>query len=189
MRDILGIWTTIKKMGYSLGPLILVSLLFASLGESQANSDNHIPIQGRPTMLDLGSKTCIPCRMMVPILKKLEREYRGKADVIFIDVIKNPLEARKFSIQTIPTQIFFDKNGLEVMRHEGFMNEASIVRILELLVESVPHNTMIEKINTAGINAKSLNGPRTVIIFVAGGLILFLIIGVVFVKSSRSFKE
>ena len=189
MRDLLRIGKKIRKMGYLLGALILVLPLFVSPGESKTNSYNHKPIQGMPTMLDLGAKTCIPCRMMAPILKKLEREYRGKADVIFIDVIKNPIKAKKFGIRTIPTQIFFDRNGLEVMRHEGFMNEASIVRILELLVESVPHNTMIEKINTAGINAKSLNGPRTVIIFVAGGLILFLIIGVVFVKSSRSFKE
>ena len=189
MRDLLRIGKKIRKMGYLLGALILVLPLFVSPGESKTNSYNHKPIQGMPTMLDLGAKTCIPCRMMAPILKKLEREYRGKADVIFIDVIKNPIKAKKFGIRTIPTQIFFDRNGLEVMRHEGFMNEVSIVRMLELLLESVPHKTIIEKMNIGGIDANSLNEPQTEIVLVAGGLIFFLIAGVIFVKISRNLKE
>mgnify|MGYP002476647646 CR=1 FL=1 len=44
------------------------------------------------TMIDLGAKACIPCKMMAPILEELEREYdtTGKAAIIFIDVWENP---------------------------------------------------------------------------------------------------
>jgi len=85
---------------------------------------------GRVTMIDLGATECIPCKMMAPILKELEREYAGVADIVFIDVWKNPAEGRKYGIQTIPTQIFFDSDGNEVFRHVGFLDKKPIVEIL-----------------------------------------------------------
>ncbi|MBF0509995.1 MAG: thioredoxin fold domain-containing protein [Deltaproteobacteria bacterium] len=82
------------------------------------------------TMVDLGATSCIPCKMMAPILEKLEKSYQGKAAIIFIDVWKNRDQAAKFGIRAIPTQIFFDKNGQEAFRHVGFMDENSIVQQL-----------------------------------------------------------
>ncbi|MHB8908604.1 MAG: thioredoxin family protein [Syntrophales bacterium] len=79
-------------------------------------------------MIDLGAKTCIPCKMMAPILVKLEKEYAGKAAVVFFDVREDPAPAKRFGIRAIPTQIFFNKTGKEVYRHEGFLGEEEIVR-------------------------------------------------------------
>ena len=83
--------------------------------------------------MDLGANSCIPCKMMAPILEKLEKVYRGKAAIVFIDVWKNPDEAKRFNLRVIPTQIFYDKKGKEVYRHEGFMSEKDIVAILNKL--------------------------------------------------------
>ena len=89
----------------------------------------YVPVPGMVTMVDLGAKKCIPCKMMAPILQELQSEYRERAAVIFIDVWEHPEAAPKFSIRTIPTQIFFDQNGEEVYRHEGYMGEDDIDRI------------------------------------------------------------
>ncbi len=89
------------------------------------------PVKGMVTMIDLGAKKCIPCKMMAPILEKLEKEYKDRAAIIFLDVWENPAPARKFRIRGIPTQIFFDKEGNEYYRHTGFLNEESIVAILK----------------------------------------------------------
>ena len=62
-------------------------------------------------MIDLGAKACIPCKMMAPILEKLEKDYRGRAAIIFIDVWKDKEPAQRYGIRAIPTQIFFDKEG------------------------------------------------------------------------------
>ena len=78
-------------------------------------------------MIDLGAKKCIPCKMMAPILVKLEKEYKGKADIVFIDVWKNNKPAKRFKIRAIPTQIFFNEQGEEVYRHVGFLDQKSIV--------------------------------------------------------------
>jgi thioredoxin 1 len=88
---------------------------------------------GRVTMIDLGASECIPCKMMAPIIKELKKEYAGKADIIFIDVWKNPDQAKKYGIRTIPTQIFFDQNGKEVHRNTGFLDKKRIIRILNKL--------------------------------------------------------
>lgn len=87
-----------------------------------------VPVKGMVTMIDLGAKACIPCKMMTPILEKLEKEYAGRAAVVFFDVWKDQAPAKRFGIRTIPTQIFFDKDGKEVYRHEGFLSEEEIVR-------------------------------------------------------------
>lgn len=94
---------------------------------SRAGDDKEIPVKGMTTLIDLGASACIPCKMMAPILTKLEKDYQGKAEVIFIDVWKSPDQAKRFGIRAIPTQIFYDKTGLEVFRHEGFMSEKAIV--------------------------------------------------------------
>lgn len=88
------------------------------------------------TVVDLGSKICIPCKMMMPVLDSMEKRYRGKAAIIFIDIREEPQQATKFGIRTIPTQIFFDKTGKEVYRHVGFIDEKPLSEILDkLLVE------------------------------------------------------
>jgi len=85
-----------------------------------------VPVKGMVTVVDLGAKTCIPCKMMAPILVELEKEYRGKAAVVFIDVREDNSQADRFKIRAIPTQVFFDKTGREVSRHEGFMDKKAI---------------------------------------------------------------
>jgi len=46
--------------------------------------------KGLPTLIDLGADKCIPCKMMAPILEELKGQYKGKLDVLFVDVWKNP---------------------------------------------------------------------------------------------------
>ena len=103
-----------------------------------ANADNtkpvgQIPVPGMVTMVDLGAKSCIPCKMMAPIMEELEREYKDRAAIVFIDVWENPSAGKQFGINTIPTQIFYDIKGKEVLRHVGFFDKAGIVAELQKL--------------------------------------------------------
>jgi len=95
--------------------------------ESRAADYKEVPVKGMVTLVDIGAGACIPCKMMAPILEKLEKGYQGKAAIIFLDVWLFPDLARKFGVRVIPTQIFYDKEGQEVYRHIGFMSEKEIV--------------------------------------------------------------
>ncbi|MCX5822120.1 MAG: thioredoxin domain-containing protein [Deltaproteobacteria bacterium] len=105
-----------------------VLLLFTRPAALFAVAPPEVPVKGMVTMVDLGAGACIPCKLMAPILEKLEKQYAGRAAVVFLDVWKDQAPARRFGIRTIPTQIFFDKDGKEVYRHEGFLSEEEIVR-------------------------------------------------------------
>ena len=85
------------------------------------------PAAGLPRLLDLGSTTCIPCKMMAPILEELKKEYAGRLQVEFVDVMANPDAATPYKISLIPTQIFFDASGKERFRHEGFFSKEDIL--------------------------------------------------------------
>ena len=123
----------------ALGCLIAVSgLSFYGCSSDEPRGSHFqpagdVPVKGMVTVVDLGADSCIPCKMMAPIIVKLEETYRGKAAIIFIDVWKDKKQAERFGIRAIPTQIFFDKDGREVYRHTGFMAEADIVSRLKAL--------------------------------------------------------
>ncbi len=103
----------------------------AELPSAPAATINQALSSGRPTAIDLGARSCIPCKKMAPILEALAREYSSKANILFIDVREDQTAAKRFKVQMIPTQIFFNSQGVEVKRHIGFMDKAAIVRELK----------------------------------------------------------
>ena len=111
-----------NKILISLSALVLLFTTAASAADF-----SNVPAKGAVTMIDLGAKKCIPCKMMAPILAKLEKAYQGKANIVFIDVWENRAQAPRFKVRAIPTQIFFNEKGEEVFRHVGFLDEKTII--------------------------------------------------------------
>ena len=99
----------------------------AATADSEDGVVIEVPPVPLPKLLDLGATKCVPCKMMAPILEALKEEYKGRFDVVFIDVWENPNESRKYGIKLIPTQIFFDAEGKELFRHEGFFSKEDIL--------------------------------------------------------------
>lgn len=110
--------------------ILFTATAYAELPSAQEATVKQALSSGMPTLLDLGARTCIPCKEMAPVLEALSTEYRGKASVLFIDVHKDQAAAQKFRVQMIPTQIFFNAQGKEVRRHTGFMEKADLIKEL-----------------------------------------------------------
>jgi thioredoxin 1 len=87
--------------------------------------------EGKIVMLELGSVGCIPCEQMKPVMAKLSDTYKGKLDVIFVDVKKDHDTARRFGVYMIPVQVYLDRTGKEFHRHVGFYPYEEIVPILK----------------------------------------------------------
>jgi thioredoxin 1 len=122
------------------GKIIIVVILIAAIavvstirqkGHSGGNIDALKPEQllgnGLPVLIDLGAGTCIPCKMMTPVLEELTKEMKGKLLVKFIDVSVYPELTKAYGINLIPTQIFYDASGKELFRHEGFYSKEDIL--------------------------------------------------------------
>jgi thioredoxin 1 len=83
------------------------------------------------TFIELGADRCIPCKAMQPIMREIAEEYAGRIQVVFYDVWKDPLPARHYGIQLIPTQVFIDQSGREIFRHVGFFPKEEILQMLK----------------------------------------------------------
>ena len=129
---------TTSRNHFSLLGLLLLGAFLITTGSAWAaggtvNGDN-IPARGEVTMVDLGADTCLPCRVMAPIIADLKKVYQGKATIVFIDVNRENLKAKKFNALVIPTQIFFDRNNKEVYRHGGVMDKTAIIKQLDTML-------------------------------------------------------
>ncbi|MBT1075329.1 thioredoxin family protein [Geobacter grbiciae] len=113
--------------------LLTATVARAELPSASDTVINQVLASGKPAVIDLGARYCIPCKKMAPILESLATEYRGKASILFIDVNENQAAPKRFRVQMIPTQIFFDAQGKEVKRHMGFMDKTDIVKELNAL--------------------------------------------------------
>jgi len=83
--------------------------------------------KGLPALIDVGAGTCIPCKLMAPILKELKEEQKGKLIVQFLDMSKYPGLQQEYRVSVMPTQIFYDATGKEMFRHEGFFSKQDIL--------------------------------------------------------------
>jgi len=85
------------------------------------------------TFVELGSVNCIPCKMMKPVMEKIEKDYPGQVKVVFHDVWTpaGRADGAKYGIRVIPTQVFLDKDGKEYFRHEGFFPFEEVDKILK----------------------------------------------------------
>lgn len=105
-------------------------------GEKPAVENSTETKQQLPKLLDLGSHSCVPCKMMMPILDTLTEVHAGKLAVEFIDVWQDRDAGETYGIRAIPTQIIFDASGAELYRHEGYWGRAEIEsKLKELGIE------------------------------------------------------
>ena len=114
--------------------IFIFGLLTFSCGkkteQSSSNDLKNSDVKAKVTFIELGSVNCIPCKMMQPVMKSIEAKYSGQVKVIFYDVWKDRRPAEQYGINLIPTQVFLDENGIEILRHEGFLAEEEIDRFL-----------------------------------------------------------
>lgn len=77
---------------------------------------------GLPVLIDFFSTTCLPCRVMHPIVESLARRRAGEIMVASVNTDENPGLASAFRIQAVPTFVVMRK-GIEMGRTSGAMSE------------------------------------------------------------------
>jgi len=86
----------------------------------------------RPVLVDFWATWCAPCKLVAPIIEKLDAEYAGKVKFLKMDVDLNPQTPVKYNVRSIPTLIVF-KDGAP----------------LDQVVGAVPENVLKQSIDKA----------------------------------------
>lgn len=74
---------------------------------------------GKWTIVEFGGEHCIPCKAMQPILNALRDTFGEKVAIRNFWIQQHPEVARAHKIMVMPTQVVFDPQGKEVLRHMG----------------------------------------------------------------------
>lgn len=91
---------------------------------------NEIIQQDKPVLVDFSAEWCGPCKMMVPILDDLKKRVGDTADIIKIDVDKNPGAAASYQVRGVPTLIVF-KKGKILWRQSGVVSANELESLLK----------------------------------------------------------
>jgi thioredoxin 1 len=102
----------------------------AQYATARDNPVDQARTSGKPSLIEFGASGCVPCDMMQPILDKLRKTHADRLNVVFVHVGQEKVLAARFGIRSIPVQVFYDPNGNEVFRHDGFFAEAEVNKVL-----------------------------------------------------------
>lgn len=82
------------------------------------NDFDKIINSDKPTLVDFFATWCGPCKMQGPVLDELKNKVGDAANIIKVDVDRNPDLSAKYQIRSVPTIIIF-KNGEPQWRVSG----------------------------------------------------------------------
>ena len=97
---------------------------------AQSEFENEVTRNTNAIVADFYATWCGPCRTLSPMLDRLAGPLTDKIKFVKINVDESPGIAQNFSVQGIPTLIFF-KDGKVADRITGLMPETELKAKLE----------------------------------------------------------
>jgi len=85
---------------------------------------------GGRTLVWFSAEWCGPCKVIKPVLEKLEEEVSESVKIVKADISKTEDNTKKFNIRNIPTCVLVDGEN-EIARFSGVKNEEQIKKFLE----------------------------------------------------------
>lgn len=104
------------------------------------NSENFkAEVQGPMTIVDFWAPWCGPCKIMDPILDKLEQQFAGKIKFAKVNVDNQQEIAKEYSVYGMPTFVLF-KNGKGVEKVTGVYPIEKLTHYLNRKLEEVENS-------------------------------------------------
>lgn len=85
-------------------------------------------------LVDFWASWCPPCKMMEPLVERLREEYSGRAQVVGLNIDRNPQTAAKYGIGSVPTFAVFVDGQLHSQR-TGASTESQLRCLIETAIE------------------------------------------------------
>ena len=87
------------------------------------------------SLVDFWAPWCGPCRMIGPIVDELAEEYKGRVNVLKMNVDENPRTPGRYGIMGIPTLLLF-KDGKLVDTMVGLQSKETLVKRIDRVLSN-----------------------------------------------------
>ena len=84
----------------------------------------------KPVVCDFFATWCGPCKMLAPVMEKMEEEFGDKAEFVKVDIDKNMELSARYGIMSIPLVAIF-KNGEMSAKSLGYMSKSEMSEFLK----------------------------------------------------------
>lgn len=97
---------------------------------SRENFDEKVLNSPVPVLVDFYSDSCVPCKMLSPVLGGIEEEQEGKLSVVKVNVNFDAELAEEYQVLGAPTLVLF-RDGREIARKTGAARKPELTGWLE----------------------------------------------------------
>jgi rhodanese-related sulfurtransferase len=91
---------------------------------------DKVVAENKLVLVDIGASWCPPCRKMLPVIDKVKSQFANKLYFLAVDGGIDMDVMKHLQFETLPTFIIY-KNGKEVWRKTGIVEEYEFVKILQ----------------------------------------------------------
>ncbi len=120
----------LRILGKSVTIVVSASWVKAQAAPARDNPVDKARWSGKPSLVAFSDASCCGPDMVLPALDSLKQKHAERLNVVYIEARQEQVLTARYNARSIPTLIFYDKDGKEVLRHVGFFPQDEIEKEL-----------------------------------------------------------
>lgn len=98
------------------------------------NFEIEISKSKSPMVIDFYTTWCGPCKLILPMVEEIAKEYEGRVTVIKVNADICPKITREYNVMSVPTLVFLNRDKKLVNLISGFHNKDIFIKQINEII-------------------------------------------------------